>query len=85
MTLIGPSSTQGAPMRLARRAAMNVIVCQGPWGRFGMQAFATRRLTSQGRHVALGPGLVSENQPPWINAGVVPLPDDPIQTMVITL
>ena len=40
----------------------------------GFQALSTRAPAAQGRHVCLGPGLVNEDQPFWINAVLIPCP-----------
>jgi hypothetical protein len=43
-------------------------------GRLGSQAFSAGAPAAQGRHVCLGPGLIDEDQPFWINAVLIPCP-----------
>ena len=47
-------------------------------GGLGLKLLSAQAPSAQGRHIGLGPGLIAEDKPPWIDLPLMGLPACPL-------
>lgn len=72
--LIGPSITQGASMRLCRKAAMKVSVFQMAMHHARIKMLPAQAPDAQQHHIGLDPGLINADQAPGVKLVLIGLP-----------